>query len=240
VETPIAALLLLAALAAALLSPDGRVSAAQGFPRIFGARRAVSDDIAPFTNWNPGDRARRPPRLRAGRPRSALPASPSPASRPSGAPRASGSPRWGCAAKVDYANAVMNRHAYVPSLVNWGTASYWETPFEFLQRNGQCRTYAGRQSSCCCGRAAGVPNELMRVVVDPRRRCSASTTRSLRRRCLRRGRWCSDNQAANGPPVEAVRNYIPYYSINETGWWAACRPLPCAPRHTARAATAPS
>src|SRR5436309_645079 len=42
-------------------------------------------------------------------------------------------------------------------------ANYWETPFEFIRKNGQCQDYATTKFLLL--RAAGVPNDAMRLVV---------------------------------------------------------------------------
>jgi predicted transglutaminase-like cysteine proteinase len=205
--------LLLAVLAIALFSPDRSVRAAQGFPRVFGAAERFSDDISPFANWTRViERAHREMQVASTVCAPGVTAACEPAEWRAARERLAA---MSLRAKVEYANAVMNHHAYVPSLVNWGTESYWETPFEFLRRNGQCQDYAVAKFLLL--RAAGVPNELMRVVVvrDTLSRLDhAVLVVDVYGEAL-----VLDNQAATVRPVEAVRHYIPYYSINETGWW---------------------
>src|SRR2546428_209524 len=65
--------------------------------------------------------------------------------------------------QVERVNAAFNRHPYVSSLQNWGEVSHWETPFEFLRKNGQCQDYAIAKFMML--RALGVPNENLRLVV---------------------------------------------------------------------------
>jgi predicted transglutaminase-like cysteine proteinase len=205
--------LLLASLALAYFASNLPVRAAQGFPRIFGADERFSDNIAPFASWTRVlERARR----------EMLAATDV---CPPGVTIACEPAEWraareqlvsiGLRAKVEYVNAQMNRHSYIPSLVNWGTVSYWETPFEFLRRNGQCQDYAVAKFLLL--RAAGVPNDLMRIVVvrDTLSRIDhAVVVVDVDGEAL-----VLDNQVAAVRPVEAVRRYSPYYSINETGWW---------------------
>jgi predicted transglutaminase-like cysteine proteinase len=205
--------LLLASLTIAFFVSNPPVRAGQGFPRIFGAAERFSDDIAPFTNWTRViERSRREMRAAS-------------TSCPPGVTAGCEPAEWRAARerlasmslrdKVEYVNAQMNYHAYVPSRANWGIDSYWETPFEFLQRNGQCQDYAVTKFLLL--RAAEVPNELMRVVVvrDTLSRLDhAVLVVDVDGEAL-----VLDNQVATVKPVEAVRRYIPYYSINETGWW---------------------
>ena len=205
--------LLLASLAALILVAPVPAGAGEGFPRIFGAEERQSDDITPFTNWTRViARAQHelatattvcPPGLWDGcEPeewRDALQAMAG----------------MGLRQKLEYANAAMNRHAYVPSLVNWGTSNYWETPFEFLRRNGQCQDYAIAKFLLL--RAAGVPNDRMRLVVV--RDTISRLDHAVLVVAVDGEALVLDNQAATVLPVEAVRRYIPYYSINESAWW---------------------
>jgi predicted transglutaminase-like cysteine proteinase len=205
--------LALLAIAAFAIVAAPSAARADGFPRIFGADERFSADIAPFTNWTRVlDRAHRelasaaqvcapgtisgcePAEWRAAR--EALAA-------------------MDLRGKVAYVNARMNRHAYVPSLVNWGTESYWETPFEFLRRNGQCQDYAVAKFLLL--RAAGVPNEAMRLVVV--RDTISRLDHAVLVVDVEGEALVLDNLTPAVLPIEAVRHYIPYYSINETGWW---------------------
>ncbi len=45
-------------------------------------------------------------------------------------------------ARVEKVNEVFNRVPYVAAEVNWHDVAYWETPYEFLERGGQCQDYA--------------------------------------------------------------------------------------------------
>jgi predicted transglutaminase-like cysteine proteinase len=212
VTRPILAILL-ATFVVALVTAGQPARAAQTFPRVFGAGERFSDDIAPFANWTRViERARREMRAASSvcAPGVTIACEPAEwrAARERLAP-------LGLRAKVEFANAEMNRHAYVPSLVNWGTESYWETPFEFLRHNGQCQDYAVAKFLLL--RAAGVPNELMRVVVV--RDTLSRLDHAVLIVDVYGEALVLDNQAATVRPVEAVRHYIPYYSINETGWW---------------------
>jgi len=118
-------------------------------------------------------------------------------------------------AKVDAVNSLVNRYPYTPSAANWSDANYWETPFEFMTKSGQCQDCAITKFMLL--RAAGVPNELMRVVVLRDRRLGldhAVTVVYVGGEAL-----MLDNQFPEVVPVSSVHHYQPYYSINETGWW---------------------
>ena len=118
-------------------------------------------------------------------------------------------------AKIDTVNTLVNHFPYTPSAANWSDPNYWETPFEFLARSGQCQDYAIAKFMLL--RAAGVPNELLRVVVLRDRRLGldhAVTVAYVDGEPL-----MLDNQIAEVVPVGSIHHYQPYYSINETGWW---------------------
>ena len=117
--------------------------------------------------------------------------------------------------KVEAVNSLVNRYPYTPSAANWNEPNYWETPFEFLAKSGQCQDYSIAKFMLL--RAAGVPNELLRVVVLRDRRLGldhAVTVAYVDGEAL-----MLDNQIPEVVPVASVHHYQPYYSINETGWW---------------------
>jgi predicted transglutaminase-like cysteine proteinase len=118
-------------------------------------------------------------------------------------------------AKLDAVNTFVNRYPYTPSAANWSEPNHWETPFEFLTRSGQCQDYAITKFMLL--RAAGVPNELLRVVVLRDWRLGldhAVTVAYVDGEAL-----MLDNQIPEVVPVSGIHHYQPYYSINETGWW---------------------
>ena len=118
-------------------------------------------------------------------------------------------------AKIETVNSLVNRYPYTPSAANWSDPNYWETPFEFLARSGQCQDYAIAKFMLL--RAAGVPNELLRVVVLRDRRLGldhAVTVAYVDGEAL-----MLDNQIPDVVPASGIHHYQPYYSINETGWW---------------------
>jgi len=118
-------------------------------------------------------------------------------------------------AKLEAVNDLVNRYPYTPSAANWSEPNYWETPFEFFAKSGQCQDYAIAKFMLL--RAAGVPNELLRVVVlrDRRLRLDHAVAVAY----VAGEALMLDNQIPEVVPVATVHHYQPYYSINETGWW---------------------
>src|ERR1700761_4825504 len=66
-------------------------------------------------------------------------------------------------AMLDRLNRAINAHGYVAATENWGRRDYWETPFEFMSRNGQCEDYAIAKFMLL--RALGFANDDLRVLV---------------------------------------------------------------------------
>jgi len=118
-------------------------------------------------------------------------------------------------AKVEQVNAAINRHPYVASARNWHQVNYWETPFEFIRKNGQCQDYATTKFLLL--RAAGVPNDAMRLVVVH------DIERDLDHAVLvvyvEGEALVLDNLNPRVVRASSIHHYRPYYSINETGWW---------------------
>ncbi|HEV8015397.1 MAG TPA: transglutaminase-like cysteine peptidase [Stellaceae bacterium] len=117
--------------------------------------------------------------------------------------------------QIDIANDAMNRHPYVPTMQNWHRSMYWETAFEFLRRGGQCQDYAIAKYLLL--RAAGVPAELMRMVVL--RDAAIGLDHAILAVYVDGEPLLLDNLRADIVPAAGVGYYHPYYSINETGWW---------------------
>jgi predicted transglutaminase-like cysteine proteinase len=117
--------------------------------------------------------------------------------------------------KLLWVNAAINRHPYIPSMRNWGESNHWETPFEFFRRSGQCQDYAITKYLLL--RAAGVPADLLRVVVL--RDMKLGLDHAVLVASLDGTGVMLDNQLPDVALVDSIRYYQPYYSINEEGWW---------------------
>ena len=118
-------------------------------------------------------------------------------------------------AKVAAVNSLVNRYPYTPSAVNWREPNHWETPFEFFARSGQCQDYAIAKFMLL--RAAGVPDDLLRVVVLRDQRLGIDHAVAVA--YVEGEALMLDNQIPDVVPVTSIHHYQPYYSINESGWW---------------------
>jgi predicted transglutaminase-like cysteine proteinase len=117
--------------------------------------------------------------------------------------------------KIARANAAMNNHAFVSTAVNWHRAMYWETPFEFLARGGQCQDYAIAKYMLL--RQAGVPAAQMRLVVL--HAAALNIDHAVLAVYVDGAPLLLDNLRRDIVPASAATAYQPYYSINESGWW---------------------
>jgi len=118
-------------------------------------------------------------------------------------------------AKLATVNTLINRYPYVSSMANWRQLNYWETPFEFLARSGQCQDYAIAKYMLL--RASGMAASELRVVVLRDMRQSAD--HAVLVAYVGGESLILDNQLPEVVASARITWYEPYYSINETGWW---------------------
>lgn len=118
-------------------------------------------------------------------------------------------------AKLARANDVINAHPYTPSMANWGERNHWETPFEFLRKNGQCQDYAIAKYMLL--REAGISATALRLVIlrDTRQALDHAVLVAY----VDGQPMLLDNQINDVVPAATVHYYAPYYSISEQGWW---------------------
>jgi predicted transglutaminase-like cysteine proteinase len=189
-----------------LVPPGAAEAAARSYPNLFGTKETHSSNLVLFKKWRDsvqryvGEQKACPPGLcDAKRWRDII----------------AGLRTQGRMQQLDSINTAMNKFPYILDEVNWGAPDYWETPFEFLRRSGDCEDYA--ISKFMALRAAGLADEDMRVVV-------------LRDLNLKLGHavlvvyvddkaYILDNQIKKIVPADSIRHYQPIYSINEEGWW---------------------
>jgi predicted transglutaminase-like cysteine proteinase len=114
-------------------------------------------------------------------------------------------------------NAVLNRLPYIPAERNWGDVAYWETPYEFLARGGQCQDYAIAKYLAL--EESGVPTTALRFVVV------RDTLRGLDHAIdivtVDGAALVLDNQVQEVTPAVGNQRYQPYYALNDQGWWIA-------------------
>lgn len=112
-------------------------------------------------------------------------------------------------------NRAMNSKRYIIDMKNWGMEDYWETPFEFLKKNGDCEDYA--ISKYMALKALGVKVEDMRVVAL--QDTNLNVGHAVLVVYVGDQPMLLDNQISSVVPANSIRHYQPVYSINEEGWW---------------------
>lgn len=184
--------------------------------RLFGSRETPSTQLAPFPKWT-GTLSRDPGHRQKMR------------SSCSGTPRTCLYDRW--MSMVDRAkplstydklvriNREINASKYIIDMINWGMEDYWETPFEFFTRNGDCEDYAIAKYMTL--KMLGVPTSSMRIVV-----LQDNNLRLLHSVLVvtdRGTNYILDNQIQQVVKDSSIHHYAPIYSINESRWWRHSR-----------------
>jgi predicted transglutaminase-like cysteine proteinase len=112
-------------------------------------------------------------------------------------------------------NTEMNKRPYVPDAVNWSLPDYWATPFQFLQKGGDCEDFAIAKYMAL--RELGVPAVSMRVVVL--NDLNLGIAHAVLAVYIDGNPYILDNQISKVVPASSIHHYQPVYSINENGWW---------------------
>jgi predicted transglutaminase-like cysteine proteinase len=122
------------------------------------------------------------------------------------------------AAINEYANA----YPYRNDIDIWGLSDYWASPKEFLSRSGDCEDYSILKFFSL--RALGVANDQLRLVVVQ------DTVRNIAHAVLAvydgSQVYILDSLFSAVLKQEFVKQYKPYYSVNETTRWAHLLPKP--------------
>lgn len=110
-----------------------------------------------------------------------------------------------------------NLHPYVEDMLNWGKEDYWETPYEFMEINGDCEDYA--ISKYYSLRALGVTPDQLRIIIVQDLNLGGIIHAVLG--VYDEGELLIlDNQITQVIPAMKIYHYRPIYGVNEMGWWA--------------------
>jgi predicted transglutaminase-like cysteine proteinase len=118
--------------------------------------------------------------------------------------------------QVDEVNAFINKYPYIEDIVNWGVEDYWETPYEFQRRNGDCEDFAIAKYMSL--RALGVSDDILRVTIV-RDLNLGGIIHAILTISMDGETVMLDNQIKQVMPVLRIYHYLPVYSINERHWW---------------------
>lgn len=118
--------------------------------------------------------------------------------------------------QMDAINRFINAYPYVEDIVNWGVLDYWETPYEFQEKSGDCEDYAIAKFMSL--RALGVSNDDMRIEIVKDLNLGGIIHAILV--VFVDGKpYVLDNQIKQVIPATDIYHYFPIYSINEKHWW---------------------
>lgn len=137
--------------------------------------------------------------------------------------------------RVERVNAEFNRVPYIPAEQNWGDPGYWETPYEFLAKGGQCQDYAIAKFLALV--QSGVPESALRFVVvhdSVSQLDHAITTVDVDGDDL-----VLDNQVTDLASAADDDRYTPYYALNDSSVWVYTRPAERVDRVAAEIALRP-
>lgn len=113
-------------------------------------------------------------------------------------------------------NSFWNSWPYREDIVNWGQEDYWEAPYEFLKKSGDCEDYAIIKYFTL--KELGFDPDKMRIVV------LRDTIRNLAHAVLAvyidGDAFILDNLSDVVLSHRRLGNYMPQYSVNEKGRWA--------------------
>lgn len=118
-------------------------------------------------------------------------------------------------AQLRILNQTLNKKRYAADATNWNALDYWETPFQFLRRGGDCEDYAIAKYLALV--ELGVPADDMRItiVVDQ----NLGIAHAILVVAVDGQNWVLDNQIGKVVPTASIRHYRPVYSVNAKGWW---------------------
>jgi predicted transglutaminase-like cysteine proteinase len=147
--------------------------------------------------------------------------------------------RLGDAAPMDQlraVNAFLNRFPYRSDLANYGRRDYWATPLEFRARAGDCEDYAIAKHVSL--RRLGVPAGRLRIAIVQDQ--DRDTPHAVLLADVGGTWYVLDNLSERVEPQERVGHYVPYYSLNEDGFWTHALPPDLMARQERAAAAVPT
>ncbi len=113
--------------------------------------------------------------------------------------------------QITEVNRYLNKYPYIDDILN-----YWETPYEFQRKSGNCKDYAIAKFLSL--RALGVPNDVMRITVL-RDLNLGGVIHAVLVVTVDEKNYILDNQIKQVISTDKVYHYVPIYSINEDHWW---------------------
>lgn len=114
-------------------------------------------------------------------------------------------------------NDFFNAMPYVSDMDNYGVVDLWQTPYELMERGGDCEDYAIAKYISL--KRLGVPEDRLRLLVVRDQKLGGIIHAVLEVKVGSEMRIL-DNQASDVRLASEVFHYQPLFAINEAQWWA--------------------
>lgn len=119
--------------------------------------------------------------------------------------------------QINAVNSFFNGMRYVSDQENYGVADYWQTPYELMERGGDCEDYAIAKYISL--KRLGVSESDMRIVIVRDSKLGGEIHALLE--VTNDGeKLILDNQAKTVKTEASIFHYQPVFAINESKWWA--------------------
>jgi predicted transglutaminase-like cysteine proteinase len=112
-------------------------------------------------------------------------------------------------------NRFINDVEYINDASSWNQSDYWETPYQFFSKGGDCEDFATAKFITLL--KIGFNNDDMRVVVINNLR--VNEIHAVLVVNVNGKSYVLDNQIPVLEDADNIKYYRPIYSINETNWW---------------------
>ncbi len=119
--------------------------------------------------------------------------------------------------QINAVNSFFNAMKYVSDQQNYGVADYWNTPYELMERGGDCEDYAIAKYISL--KRLGVSESDMRLLIVHDQDLGGELHAILEVK-VDEVAQILDNQAKSVLPEARINHYQPIYAINEAKWWA--------------------
>ncbi len=119
--------------------------------------------------------------------------------------------------QMDRVNRTFNALTYIEDSDNWNRKDYWATPYEMIERGGDCEDYAIAKYMAL--KQLGVSEQQMRIVIVQDDNLGGIIHAVLEVKHQGTA-YLLDNQATRVVAASKVFHYRPVYAINAQQWWA--------------------
>jgi predicted transglutaminase-like cysteine proteinase len=117
--------------------------------------------------------------------------------------------------QIEGVNAFFNQITYIEDIDNYGKTDKWATPFEFMERGGDCEDFSIAKYTSL--RMLGFSTDQLRVAIVQDK--IKDIPHAILIVYSDAGSYVLDNQDKQVETIAAVSRYQPIFSINTRSWW---------------------